>query len=138
MFEAERVVFLVMVGLSLVGLDFGAMLSGASGLDGAGFVPRPRVRPGVSSCSELRRCDARVSEFLGAGIGTMQWSKTTNGPGVEFDVWLSRQWSPCKVLGRRSARQAFRVTRKLQETEDEQNLRHCKETRKQSLSVDRR
>jgi hypothetical protein len=49
MLEAERVVFLVMVGLSLVGLNLGATVSGASDSDGACFAPRPRVREGVSS-----------------------------------------------------------------------------------------
>lgn len=69
MFEAERVVFLVMVGLSLVGLAFGGTISCASDFDGAGFVPRAaRVRVGVSSCCELRRCEERVGAFLGAGI----------------------------------------------------------------------
>jgi hypothetical protein len=73
MLDAERVVFLVMVGLSFVGLCFGATVSRASGFDGAGFAPRPRVRAGVSSCCELRRCEARVGAFLGAGIGNIQW-----------------------------------------------------------------
>ena len=68
MLEAERVVFLVMVGLNLVGLDFEATMSDASDFDGAGFAPRPRVREGVSSCCEPRRCAARVGAFLGGGI----------------------------------------------------------------------
>lgn len=68
MFDADRVVFLVAVGLSLVGLDFGGTRSGCSGLEGADFPPRPRVRAGVSSCRELRLCDARVGWLRGAGI----------------------------------------------------------------------
>jgi hypothetical protein len=51
MLDAERVVFLVVVGLSLVGLGFDGTNSGWSGLEGADFAPRaPRVRAGVSSC----------------------------------------------------------------------------------------
>jgi hypothetical protein len=68
MLDAERVVFLVIFGLNLVGLCFGATISG-SDLDGAGFAPRPRVRVGVSSCCELR--DAREGAFFG-GIERMQ------------------------------------------------------------------
>lgn len=69
MLEAERVVFLGIDGLSLVGLDFGGAMSSGSGLDGAGFPPRAaRVRAGVSSCSELRRCDKRVGGFRGGGM----------------------------------------------------------------------
>ena len=68
MLEAERGVFLVMVGLSLVGLDFEAIMSEASDFAGAGFAPRPRVRVGVSSCCEPRRCVAREGAFLGGGI----------------------------------------------------------------------
>jgi hypothetical protein len=51
MLEADRVGFLLIVGLSLVGLDFMGTKSGCSDLDGADFPPRPaRVRTGVSSC----------------------------------------------------------------------------------------
>jgi hypothetical protein len=60
MLEADRVVFLVVFGLSLVGLISGGTISDGSVLDGADFPPRPaRVRPGVSSWCELRRCDER-------------------------------------------------------------------------------
>jgi hypothetical protein len=79
MFEAERVVFLVAVGLSLVGLDFGGTKSGCSGLDGAGFAPRPRVRAGVSSWSALGLCDARAGWLREAGIGTAQQSRLQCG-----------------------------------------------------------
>jgi hypothetical protein len=69
MLDAERVVFLVVVGLSFEGLAVGGMTSGVSGLVGAGFPPRPaRVRVGVSSCRELRRCDVRVGWLRGGGI----------------------------------------------------------------------
>lgn len=69
MFEAERVVFLAMVGLNFVGLSAGGAVSGRSDLHGADFPPRPaRVRTGASSCNELRLCEARVGAFLGGGI----------------------------------------------------------------------
>lgn len=59
MLEADRVVLRVVVGLSLVGLDFAGTNSGCSGLDGADLPARAvRVRVGVSSCRELRLCDA--------------------------------------------------------------------------------
>jgi hypothetical protein len=61
MLEAERVVFLVVVGLSLVGLGLDGTNSGWSGLEGADFAPRPaRVLTGVSSCCELRLCEFRA------------------------------------------------------------------------------
>lgn len=78
MLEAERVVFLVTVGLSLVGLLFGATASDASVFDGAGFAPRPRVRVGVSSCCEFLRCEERAGAFLEAGIGESQRHGSTN------------------------------------------------------------
>lgn len=50
MLDAERVVFLVTVGLNFDGLTAGGTMSGRSDLDGAVFAPRPaRVRTGVSS-----------------------------------------------------------------------------------------
>ena len=49
MFEAERVVFLVMVGLSLCGLCFGATTSVVSGFAGAGAPRADRILVGVSS-----------------------------------------------------------------------------------------
>jgi hypothetical protein len=72
MLDAERVVFLVVVGLSFEGLAPGGMTSGVSGLDRAGFPPRPaRVRAGASSCRELRRCEVRVGGLRGGGIKSM-------------------------------------------------------------------
>lgn len=49
MLDAERVVFLVMVGLSVCGLCFGAATSDVSGFDVAGAPRLDRVRVGVSS-----------------------------------------------------------------------------------------
>jgi hypothetical protein len=49
MLDAERVVFLVTVGLSLFGLCFGATTSVASGFDAVGAPRLDRVRVGVSS-----------------------------------------------------------------------------------------
>lgn len=91
MFEAERVVFLVMVGLSLVGLLFGATPSGASDFDGAGFAPRPRVRVGVSSCCEFLRCEERAGAFLERGIGASQRHRSNNLRRVEIMAHVSTQ-----------------------------------------------
>lgn len=61
-----------------MGLDFGGTISGLSDLVGAaGLPPRaPRVRAGVSSCNELRRCDARAGALLGVG---MEQSRPSDG-----------------------------------------------------------
>ena len=67
--DAERVVFRVIVGLSLCGLCFGAATSVASGFPVEGAPRLERVRVAVSSCTELRRCEERAERFRGAGIG---------------------------------------------------------------------
>lgn len=85
MLDAERVVFLVIVGLSFVGLAFGGMMSSLSDLDGADFPPRAaRVRAGVSSCSELRRKDARVGALLGVGIDQVRQLDVTVRAVLEY------------------------------------------------------
>ena len=91
MLEAERVVFLVIVGLSLVGLLFGATMSEASDFDGAGFAPRPRVRVGVSSCWEFLRCEERAGALLGRGIGKGQRHGGKNLCRVEIEAHVSTQ-----------------------------------------------
>ncbi len=68
MLDAERVVFLVIEGLSLFGLCFGATPSAVSGLAVAGAPRVERVRVAVSSCTELRRCEERAEKLRGAGI----------------------------------------------------------------------
>lgn len=105
MLEAERVVFLVIVGLSLVGLLFGATASEASDLDGAGFVPRPRVRVGVSSWWELLRCDERAGAFLERGMRESQRHGDSTLCRVEIDdAHVSTKCFPWTIPGRRSAR----------------------------------
>lgn len=69
MLDAERVVFLVMVGLNLCGLCFDAAPSVASAFVAAGAPRLERVRVAVSSCIELRRCEERAGRFRDAGIG---------------------------------------------------------------------
>jgi hypothetical protein len=68
MLDADRVVFRVIVGLSLFGLCLDAVLSMNSCFVGAGAPRLERVRVGVSSCTELRRCEERAGGFRGAGI----------------------------------------------------------------------
>lgn len=91
MLEADRVVFLVIVGLSLVGLLFGATMSEASDFDGAGFAPRPRVRVGVSSCWEFLRCEERAGALLERGIGESQRHRDKSLCRVEIGAHVSTQ-----------------------------------------------